>query len=469
MNLRNLMETAVFRLYGDKEARQIKAEAIQGLAPMDWDALYKQMYGVPGEDEVKAPNEEHVRMYDEDIKELQVIKEELEAQVRAEIPEYELVYTFTEGIWFHSHREPVHTICSAYGKPEITFGEKLAFAKTFLCEGKTELDMAEFLSFASSTVYESIEEDNIHVRIAQKGKTGEEYFSRILREYKHKYHALENIVIPAAEGDGLTSETDAYIITSKGIFVCEVKNYGKEGQTLAVRSDDKWFMLESDTGRLIGTKMSATEQNQRHCRATKAFFEKHFGNVNIPIIPVVVIANDGVEINNQSTNPVIYAKDIEQFIEQYEDCLSADMQQNIIKAFEENKLEMVDYPVKLNKSRAEHAKNIQETVIPYAKANVKIANGLFALKNKCGLITNLVAVLIGLVLFLVCKENIDFTSAVVMVIAYGVACCCESKIWFICALTLLIGFPLWVITDMVQILVVMAAIFVGAYFLSKKN
>ena len=467
MNLRNLIETAVFRFYGDKEARQIKAEATKGLAPMDWDALYNQMYGVPGEDEVKAPNEEHVRMYDKDIKELQAIKEELETQVRAEIPEYEFLYFFDTGIRFHSHQDPVHTIWSADGKLDITFGEKLAFAKTFLCEGKTELDMAEFLSFASSTVYESIEEDNTRVRIAQKGKTGEEYFSRILRGYKHKYHTLENIVIPAAIGDGLTSETDAYIITSKGVFVCEVKNYGKEGQTLAVRSDDKWFMLESDTGRLIGTKMSATEQNQRHCRATKAFFERHFGNVNIPIIPVVVIANDGVEINNQSTNPVIYAKDIEKFIESYEDCLSVDMQKNIIKAFEENKLDMVDYPVKLNKSRAEHAKNIQETVLPYAKANVKIANGLFELKKKCNLISNLVAVLIGLVLFLAFKEEIGV--AAVVVIAYAAASLCTSNITFICALAVMIGFPIWIFTQMPQVAVVVIVILAGAYFLSKRN
>lgn len=471
MNLKKLISRGVYKFYGQKEVGKVIDEAVVGMTNKDWVAFYNQMYDdIPSEEEVLAPNSDHVKLYDKDIKELQQIKTELEEVVEREIPEYEFARFFDEGIVFHSHIAPIVAMASANGKVEPTLSEKLVEADGMLCEMDTGVDIAECLTFAHSTISECMEESSKNVRIVQKGKTGEDYFSRILNKYEQKYYSLENIVIPAAEGDGITSETDAYIITDKGLFVCEVKNYGKEGQTLVILEDDKWYMMGNEDGRLLGTKMSATKQNERHCRATKAFLEKYLGNVNIPIIPVVVIANDGVGIENRSKSAIIYARDIEKFIEQYDSCISADLKDKIRDAFLEHKLDMVDYPVKLNKNRAEYAKKIQEEVIPYAKANIKIANGIHGLRGKMNLYTNLVIFALAALLGLITG---DLSIAVVTIISFLIASFSKNTIGFIAGLVATIGFVAYMLLDAVNygsfaLVALIAAVYFGVFKANKE-
>ena len=359
------------------------------------------------------------------------------------------------------------TSWSASGKLETTFSEKLVNAEDFLCEARTGLDLSELVLYGFSTIQEALEEDDRHVRIAQKGKTGEENFSRILNHYSHKYHTLENIVIPAAEGDGISSETDAYVITDKGVFVCEVKNYGKEGQTLFVSEDDRWYILDSETGRMIDTKVSATEQNKRHCRATKTFLEKHLGNVNIPIISVVVIANDEVELVNRSQNPVIYAREIEGFIKQYSNSVDDETKNKIRDAFMEHKMDMVDYPVKLNKGKAEYAKKNLFEMIPYLKANVRIANEMFKLRKKCNLISYVVVAVICALLALI--SGGDTVPMITMMVGFLIACFSRSTGAFVCGIaTILLWF--WILLTGVSsfdMLVVVS--FIGAIYFAVTN
>lgn len=467
MNLKDIIEMGVYKFYGNGEAKKVKAVVRQGLENKDWIAFANEVYTNPREEEVKAPNEEHVKLYDKDIQELKQIKAEMKEAVKKEIPEYISIDFFDAGLDLHSHKTPWVMTASASGKLETTFSEKLVIAEDFLCEARTGLDLSELVLYGFSTIQDALEEDDMHVRIAQKGKTGEENFSRILNQYSHKYHTLENIVIPAAEGDGISSETDAYVITDKGVFVCEVKNYGKEGQTLFVSEDDRWYMLDSETGRMLDQKVSATEQNKRHCRATKAFLEKYVGNVNIPIIPVVVIANDEVEITNRSQNPVIYARDIEGFIEQYNNSINDELKNKIKVAFMEHKMDMVDYPVKLNKVKAEHAKKNLLEMIPYLKANVKTANALFELKKKCNLITYAVAAVICVLLALV--SGFDTVPMITMIIGFLIACFSRSTGAVVCgSATILLW--IWVfITNGSPYNMLIVASFLGSIYFAVTN
>lgn len=113
------------------------------------------------------------------------------------------------------------------------------------------------INIEAQAIYNSFltlrEESEKNVRIAQKGKSGEDYVSRILNQYRNKFFILENIVIPAYEEKGNTSETDVYIISSKGIFVCEVKNYGSSGQTLYIPEHGDWKILNS-SGQFLANK-----------------------------------------------------------------------------------------------------------------------------------------------------------------------------------------------------------------------
>lgn len=433
MNIKDIIEMGVIKFYGNGEAKKIKANARQNLENKDWLAFVNEMYMVPREEDVKAPNEEHVKLYDKDIEEIKKIQDEMAEHFEREVPEYIGFSGFEKGNYgLHSHKQPwIHT-WSASGKLETTFSEKLVIAEDFLSEARTGLDLSELVLYNFSIIQEALEDDDKQVRIAQKGKTGEENFSRILNQYSYKYHTLENIVIPAAPGDGISSETDAYVITDKGVFVCEVKNYGKEGQTLFISEDDRWYMLDSETGRMLETKVSATEQNKRHCRATTAFLEKHLGTVNIPIIPVVVIANNEVELVNRSQNPVIYASEIEGFIEQYNNSIDGELKNKIRAAFMEHKMDMVDYPVKLNKGKAEHAKKNLFEMIPHMKANVQIANEMFTLRKKCNLISYVVIAAICGLLALIFGDYFNFVPMVTMIIGFLIACFSRNKGAVIC-------------------------------------
>ena len=169
---------------------------------------------------------------------------------------------------------------------------------------------------------------------------------------------------------GKTSETDVYIINSKGIFVCEVKNYGRSGQTLIISDTGDWVICERN--RFIKSKPSAFIQNERHCNATSAFIKEHLGK-EVPIIPVVIIANNEVEIDMQTQNAVIRPDEISAFVESWQDAVDYEIQKQIVQAFEENKLDANDFPVKLNRDKAGYLNGVIEELVPYLQVNEKIA------------------------------------------------------------------------------------------------
>lgn len=103
-----------------------------------------------------------------------------------------------------------------------------------------------------------------------KGEEGEKNISNELKLYNQKYKYRENIIIPANDIGGETSETDIYIVTAKGVFVCEVKNWGKRGRTICISKDGQWSVKR----RKIVLK-SPVQQNTRHCLATERFLENN--------------------------------------------------------------------------------------------------------------------------------------------------------------------------------------------------
>lgn len=152
--------------------------------------------------------------------------------------------------------------------------------------------------------------------------------------------------------------------------MCEVKNYGRSGQTLIIPDTGDWEICERN--RFIKSKPSAFVQNERHCNATSAFIKEHLGK-EVPIIPVVIIANDEVEINRQTQNAVIRANEIGDFVESWQDAVDYETQKQIVQAFEENKLDANDFPVKLNRDRAGYLNGAIEELVPYLQVNEKIA------------------------------------------------------------------------------------------------
>ena len=379
MNMADMMLKGVMKLGLEKKmwetSQAIKKEA--NLPERDWVPYIQEMSIYPTEVQtvIEAPNEDHVALYDED---LEMVEEERKKSLKlidSMVPHYHPIDWMGERTIELVQKEPTYTIASMDRKkrPGIDMdylGTKLYLVRDYLYEGKSDADLALTTQVAFNSYETLLEESEKNVRIAQKGKAGEDYVSRVLQQCRGRFLYLENVVIPAYEEKGKTSETDVYIINSKGVFVCEVKNYGKSGQTLVIPNTGDWKIYEED--RFLKSKPSAFVQNERHCNATSAFIKEHLG-IEVPIIPVIIIANDEVMIDRQTQNAVIRAGDIYSFVENWQDAVDYRTQEQIVQAFEENMLDVNDFPVKLNRDRAGYLSSVIEELVPYLQANEKIA------------------------------------------------------------------------------------------------
>lgn len=358
-----------------KTSQVIKKEA--NLPEQDWGPYIQEKIIYPTEVQtvIEAPNEDHVAMYAED---LEIIEEEKSKSLKlidSMIPHYHPINWLGERTIELVKKEPKYIIASLDRKKKQGIdmeylGTKLCLVGDYLYEGKSNVDLALTTQAAYNSYETLLEESEKNMLIAQKGKAGEDQVSRVLQQCRGRFFYLENVVIPAYGEKGKTSETDVYIINSKGVFVCEVKNYGRSGQTLVIPNTGDWEIYEED--RFLKSKPSAFVQNERHCNATSAFIKEYIGK-EVPIIPVVIIANDEVAVNRQTQNAVIRADEIWGFVENWQDAVDYETQKQIVQAFEENMLDVNDFPMKLNRDRAGYLNSVIEELAPYLQVNEKIA------------------------------------------------------------------------------------------------
>lgn len=181
----------------------------------------------------------------------------------------------------------------------------------------------------------------------KKGAAGEQYVATQLDLIKNKYQFLQNIKFKYSDSQGQTSETDLYVMTPKGLLVCEIKNYGNEDDTFLISKDGQWLKNPNGMHTEILTP-SPFAQNTRHCVATEKLLEES-GIHNIKIIPVIIMANETVRIQNESSHTVIRASELYHFIEQL-DCpenYTSEFQDKIMSILQEkNDPEDNRFPVK---------------------------------------------------------------------------------------------------------------------------
>lgn len=218
----------------------------------------------------------------------------------------------------------------------------------------------EYLSRIYLTMSNFIDDISAEAAILQKGISGEEYVNGQLRLYEGKYKVLQNIVIPSEDSQGNTSEVDVYIITDKGLVVAEVKNYGNEKQKLHITNDGRWA-IEDRYGNILRTiDKSPVEQNTRHCLAAERLLKKEFGeNCNIPIIPIIFIANNKVSIQNESRSAVYRVSEFYTFMQFLNNGanVSKEDQSRIEKLLKGMDIGAREFPVK---SRAEAVDCLEE-------------------------------------------------------------------------------------------------------------
>jgi len=146
--------------------------------------------------------------------------------------------------------------------------------------------------------------------ILAKGENGENLANKYFSLFSEKYQTRKNIIIPVGDAFAKSSEIDTYIITSKGLFVCEIKNWGNEKETIVIENDGKWYRK---VGRDKMSVSSPVEQNTRHCIATEKYLKQH--SIECRTIPIIVMANSKVNIENNSQNVVLRVSEVYNYIE----------------------------------------------------------------------------------------------------------------------------------------------------------
>lgn len=161
-------------------------------------------------------------------------------------------------------------------------------------------------------------EINLLKNSLQIGKDGEDRIDKYLKPYDDEIINLSGIRL---EVEGNSIENDNILITRRGIFVLEVKNIGSTGSyNIKIEKDGRWSK-EFTNGKSEIINFDATTQNDRHVVYLKRFINKKLNrdiDNYIDIEGLVIIANNKINIENYSEQPVYRMQEIYRHISKHD-------------------------------------------------------------------------------------------------------------------------------------------------------
>ena len=183
------------------------------------------------------------------------------------------------------------------------------------------------------------------------GRLGEEKVIETTNEFDNCI-ALHNIKLPAqnANGETYNFEIDTVLVTTRGIFILEVKNYGTVGDyELKIDSTGRWSTYYPATDTDV-TRKNPNKQNNMHVINFNKFINKNLAQFNnsIDAVGVIVIGNDDVKITQE--NPSKNLKRVDElynYIKEFPSNLySIDEVNEIAKCIKDNNIEVDSvYPI----------------------------------------------------------------------------------------------------------------------------
>lgn len=179
-----------------------------------------------------------------------------------------------------------------------------------ILEGPENVSIEDWGAYIYNILVEYKEKIESKIGITKKGDIGEQNIADALEKSKYASYVVHNVVLDVSDSEGKTNEIDTYVITPKGIFVLEVKNYGKKGTTLNITDTDKWDLIDGKTKKVLKQEKNPEGQNKRHARATQIKVQELFGK-EVPLFPLIVIGNNKVKLHNTSN---IIVKNVDDFI-----------------------------------------------------------------------------------------------------------------------------------------------------------
>lgn len=316
------------------------------------------------DEEVGMKNEDAIQFLEKEREEIRCRKEEM----------FDRMSQLPVDSFFSADKECIETIHTV---EKGSLRELLYSAGDYIEREGIDFLTDEYLEKIYNWVRGLIEEIDNELAKLYKGKNGEDYVSQQLKLYEGKYKVLENIVIESNDSQGETSEVDAYIITDKGLVVAEVKNFGNENQRLHITSDGRWVMEDVHNGHILRRiEKSPVEQNARHCLAIERLLTEEFGeDCEIPIIPVVFIANNKVAIQNESQSSVIRVSEFYTFINSISNGakVSKDVQAKIEEILKKKDIGAREFGVKSRLQKMKCLEELEEEFTKYILYNHEVS------------------------------------------------------------------------------------------------
>ena len=150
------------------------------------------------------------------------------------------------------------------------------------------------------------------LQIIRLGIEGEKLINNHLQMYEDEIINLSNIRL---EVDGESIENDNILLTPYGIYILEVKNLGSKGSySLNISKDGKWYKKFTN-GTTEGIEYDASMQNERHIRYLQKHINKKLNrNIDdsdyVKVNGLVIIANNKIDIENNSELPIFRVSEI---------------------------------------------------------------------------------------------------------------------------------------------------------------
>lgn len=167
-------------------------------------------------------------------------------------------------------------------------------------------------------IKEELKED---LKRLKKGLDGENIVRQEIDKYSEDYLSLFGNRIDM--GDEGTVENDVLIFSEKGIYTIEVKNIKSEGnQFLKISKDGIWYTRNSIEAEWRHDENSTkiVDQVNRHVYLSQQFLLKHMKE-RTPIRPIIVISNDNVVIENETTWIIVRPNQIYSIVQQGTDTM----------------------------------------------------------------------------------------------------------------------------------------------------
>lgn len=198
------------------------------------------------------------------------------------------------------------------------------------------------------------------------GAEGEQEVVRELKFFSNQLMLLENIRL---EVNGQSIESDLIIVCKQGIFIVEVKNLGVSGKYgIAIEKDGRWKKVYRD-----GTSenmASVSKQNVRHLHGVETIVNEALGgNNDISAHSIIVLANDTIDIQNESNAVVVRKTEIVNEIRKHDKVLSDEQIEHICRILTERNLPPLPYDMEnwFKKVVLLHAELLQkyDEILPY--------------------------------------------------------------------------------------------------------